>query len=345
MDLLTNQQLLQLSDPEWLIDRLIPMEARVGLYGAYGTAKSFIALDWALCIATGRPWHGHVVQQGPVIYIGAEGGGGIKKRVRAWMAANAVTEVHGIQYLLEPISVRNEQTVDEFITELQTMFPEHGEFNAEGDWEPGGLWPQLIVIDTLSASFDGGEENNSEDMGAFMNGVINIGREQETAVLVVHHSNALGSKARGHTSFGCNLDVVFKTEAKIAEGKIVGAVGLVNEKQKDDEACDTLYFQPTKVEGSLVLKLVDPPPKKDRDRGGPPKPPDMHSMRVVLRAAEDGMTWKEWKIATGLDKPLFNRRISRLMKDGEVYKKEGRYYLVGAIEDYAEDEDDRVHPT
>lgn len=41
--------------PTWLIEDLIPEHATAVLYGGSNIGKSFIALDWALAVATGLP--------------------------------------------------------------------------------------------------------------------------------------------------------------------------------------------------------------------------------------------------------------------------------------------------
>ena len=58
MELFTPTQLRAMADPEWLIERLFPTGGLVELYGAPGSGKSWIALDWAFHIALGMPWQG-----------------------------------------------------------------------------------------------------------------------------------------------------------------------------------------------------------------------------------------------------------------------------------------------
>ena len=53
-------------------------------YGESGHAKTFVALDIALHVALGLPWHGHKVRQGEVVYVATEGGGGIERRLDAF---------------------------------------------------------------------------------------------------------------------------------------------------------------------------------------------------------------------------------------------------------------------
>ena len=57
---------------EWLIHGVLPVKAFAALYGPPGSFKSFIALDMAEAIATGRPWMGNPIErQGARFYISA----------------------------------------------------------------------------------------------------------------------------------------------------------------------------------------------------------------------------------------------------------------------------------
>jgi len=57
---------------EWLVDELIPAKTVTLLSGDGGTGKSLVALQLAVAIATGRPWIGHQVEPGRVLYASAE---------------------------------------------------------------------------------------------------------------------------------------------------------------------------------------------------------------------------------------------------------------------------------
>jgi hypothetical protein len=75
--------------PQWIVKGLIEEDSIVILYGQSGTRKSFFAIDWACCIATGTKLHGMEIKKpGPVVYIAAEGRGGIARRLGAWSIAN-----------------------------------------------------------------------------------------------------------------------------------------------------------------------------------------------------------------------------------------------------------------
>src|SRR5690606_13592331 len=49
-----------------------------------GSGKTFLAVSWALSIATGSWWERHEVQSVPVLYVAAEGVRMIHQRIEAW---------------------------------------------------------------------------------------------------------------------------------------------------------------------------------------------------------------------------------------------------------------------
>jgi hypothetical protein len=61
--LLTRSDLRLLPDPMPLIDNVLDQGTTALLYGSWGTTKTFIALDWAASVATGRNWQGRATAQ------------------------------------------------------------------------------------------------------------------------------------------------------------------------------------------------------------------------------------------------------------------------------------------
>jgi len=69
---------------EWLVESIIPKRSFVALYAPPASYKSFISLDLAEAIATGRDWMGYKIpKKGAVLYICGEGHGGLGARVKA----------------------------------------------------------------------------------------------------------------------------------------------------------------------------------------------------------------------------------------------------------------------
>ena len=86
--LYSETELGNVPQPKWLVQGHLTDGFSV-LYGPPKSGKTFLALDWALRIATRTDWHGHTVIGGPVLYVSGEGAGGLHSRIRAWHTANA----------------------------------------------------------------------------------------------------------------------------------------------------------------------------------------------------------------------------------------------------------------
>lgn len=327
IDLLSTRELLGLPPVRYLMDGLIPEEGFVGLYGAPASGKSFIALDWAMCISEGRPWLGtYRTTQTPVVYVAAEGGRGIQQRVAAWMRHYGYRDLGAMYFLLNPLYVREEGVVEEFIDHLIDI-----------DVRPG-----LIVLDTLSRSFGGGEENASADMGEFVDQMTRLASATRMAALVVHHKNATGTRERGSTAFRGAADAMFSCSADRdkATNRII-RVELVNDKQKDGAEAEPIYLAPiADVTKSLVFEQCEAPAKKDKGTGVP-QPMRKVDMLTYLGGAENGLTFTEWRLGTGVPKATFKRRLNKLMVDREIYKDDnGRYFVYPNNVDLIDEEDD-----
>ncbi len=325
LTLLSTQELLGLPPVQWLLADLIPKEGFVGLVGAPAGGKSFIALDWAMSISEGIPWGTYAVTQAPVVYVAAEGGRGIQQRVRAWMKAHDLLDLPAMYFLLSPLYVREEGTVEAFLEMLEEI----------------DVWPGLIVLDTLSRSFGGGEENASADMGHFVDAITRLAVGRRMAALIVHHTNAIGNRERGSTAFRGAADAMFMCKAtKDDKGRII-AIELKNDKQKDAAEMESIWLRPEAVHGSMILEHIEAPEKAKK---GPREPAAMRKvdMLKVLAAAPEGMTWNEWRLASGLNKDQFNFRLRRLVnKDGDAFKEGSRYFVTPTTVDLAAgDEED-----
>ncbi len=308
--------ILSLPDPEFIIENLIVKGSFAVLFGAPGVGKSFLALAWAFAVAAGESWLDRKVIGGPVIYIAAEGSGGLKLRVTALLRHEDYGNDTPCRFLDRPISLTDSDEVKAFIAEIK---------NSVGK-------PALIIIDTLARCFVGGDENSAKDMGLFIHGVETIKRETGATVLVVHHTGKNEkSGARGSSALMGAADTM------ISCGGDMGLLGLKCEKQKDAEEFQkiSLSFRTIELENgqsscvlgpfddainSLVLKC-DPAVKK--------------MLEALERFGADGATNTEWQKACeseGINRETFVRRL-RELKKAKVVEKDGdkqgaRYRLV-----------------
>jgi hypothetical protein len=212
-------------------------------------------LDIAECIATTRPFLGkEVKQQGAVLYIAGEGHGGIGARIKALKLHHDTPQGAPVYFLRRQVNLRSSQQdiqdLAQAIDELQAI---------------QGIQFQLIVIDTLARAFGGGNENASEDMGAFITAAGAIQQRYDSALLVVHHAGKDATKGlRGHSSLLGAVD----TELEIIRIEDAPKGILHISKQKDGEDGQRMGFQMVTVDigtsalgfesvTSLALELDD----------------------------------------------------------------------------------------
>jgi hypothetical protein len=210
--LLKFEDLEKLPRGEWLVDRIIEVNSQVLVYGPSGDGKSFVALGLALSVASGEPWHGRKVKQGPVVYIAAEGGRGILRRVKAWKRKHPNANIDNAFWVIDAPQLRNPVERSVLSARLQ------------------GLRPVLIIVDTLARTFVGGDENTAKDMGEWIAGAAKPQAEFGATVLTVHHSGKSKSAGeRGSSALPAAVDTIIRVE------KDGNRVSLTCEKQKDED--------------------------------------------------------------------------------------------------------------
>lgn len=297
-------ELLRLPPPTWLIDTIVPAGGLVGLYGPPGSFKSFLAIDMAMAVATGRAWHGQGVARGHVIYVAAEGGTGIAKRAHAWLDYYKVHPTQAeISWLVESLVVNPDgDQMDQLFGRI------HQEINRE---------PSLVVIDTLARCFEG-DENTQEDMGRFVAGVDRLRREFQSTVVVVHHTRLGGDRERGNTAFRGAADAMISIERTDDD------VIISNNKQKDSQEF---------LDRMLTLKAV---PERDSVVFIEPQTARNEAIRRIVRSRDEGISFSNLATEAAheeISRPALKRRLVSLVKNNEIIKENGLYRINEAQSD------------
>ena len=194
LPLLTLEQLREHSQSvKWLVKHAIPAESIGVLFGGSGTFKSFIAIDLALHVAHGMKWLGHKTQKGVVLFIAAEGGAGLWRRIVAWHRSHGIKWAEAPVYVL-PVGIdllTDAARVQQAVAAL-------------------GIKPDLVVIDTLSQTF-GGEENSAAEVAQYLRELgLWFRQAWLAAVLVVHHTGHQATeRPRGSSVIRSNVDFMF----------------------------------------------------------------------------------------------------------------------------------------
>ena len=189
--------LRNLPQPATLITSLMDVDTLALLYGRRGSYKSFLALDWAMCMAYGRRWHFQAVTAGPVLYVCAQGAHGVDQRIDAWKRHNGVIgDTDELDTLPEAIKLLSPSSAGELADVARD------------------IGARLVILDTWARCTVGGEENSTKDMGLAIEQADVIRRRSGACVLAVHHSGKDSTaSARGSSALEAAFDSVFEVSA------------------------------------------------------------------------------------------------------------------------------------
>jgi hypothetical protein len=233
-EFLSAETIRTIPNPRPLIQGVLDLDTISWLIGKSGSYKSFVALDMAACVATGRHWHGHAVTPGVTVYIVAEGARGMKLRVAAW--ERLYGEIPGnLWFLPRPVQAKQSEAWQTLVLACRRLAAE------------------FVIIDTQARVTLGLDENSNTEMGLFVDRADDIRRATGACVMPVHHIGRQGTDARGASA----LDGAQDTELRV-ERHEDRRITVHMDKQKD--ADDT-------AEVELELAVVDRgrDPETDRD--------------------------------------------------------------------------------
>jgi hypothetical protein len=185
-------------DQEFLVDGFLPLVGFGVIFGAKSSFKSFIAESICVAVAGGEPWGNRPCEQGPVVYIAAEGSAGFRKRIAGVKHARPDLPSDLPFHLIAraPVLGVGERDAEAIIAAIEAI----------------KLKPRLIVIDTLAQTLGSGDENK-EGMVQFVANGTRIAQHFQALVLALHHpGHENGDRSRGHSSLGGALDVEVRAQ-------------------------------------------------------------------------------------------------------------------------------------
>jgi len=227
-----------------LIKGLIDAEQLSLLFGNRGCGKTFLAIDRDLCIATGLPWFGRRVRQGPVVYLAIEAGRRIiQNRASAWLQAHdMVGQDVPFVAITTPVDLCHlkEGDVPLLISTIQQRI--------------GFAQIALLEIDTISRALAGGDENAPQDMGALVHALDLLRSGLRCHVSGIHHvGKTEGKGSRGHSLLPAAVD----TEIEVTRPDGTATSSFTIKRQRDGIAGEKHYF------GLPVLELGRDPEDGD----------------------------------------------------------------------------------
>lgn len=291
--LVYGDDIFNLKPPAPLVAGMLDLDTLALLYGPSGSTKTFVALDLALSVGTGTWWMGRAVEEGPVLYVVAEGLGGLGARVEAWQHQRQVWTCGRTVWLPRAVSLMD-----------------IGAANALAHLV-GEIGPKLVVVDTLARCMGGGDENTARDIGIAVEAAEHIRRASGACVLLVHHSGK-DETAGARGSSALRAAVATELECRHADGTTT----LKQTKQRDHETAEPMRLTLVQVGESCALT---------RCRGEDESLP-AGALRMLAEldaiATEDGVSSKVWMVSSGVAERSFYRWQKGLL-DNEYCHKEG----------------------
>lgn len=216
--------LMSLKSQTYLIENLIPEGGLSVVYGPPASFKSFVAIDMCLSISSSIDWQGYETGVGKTLFIAAEGVGGLKKRIQAWMAKHKdITKTPDFHVLATTVDFLDEEQLEKLINTIETI----------------GKDFKLIVIDTIARTLSnsGSDENSASDMGMFLSACDTVRERTKSAILAIHHSGKNeASGLRGSSALLGGVDTSINCSHS-------GTVNLSVQKQKDTEQLEMICLE------------------------------------------------------------------------------------------------------
>lgn len=263
------EELEDMPAPDYLVHGVIVEKTDHIVVAPTQAGKSTVALDLALCVASGNYWHGRKVRQADVVYIAAEGATGLPKRVRAWRIHNGVSidEVQDhFHAILQPVNLLSDDEVCRLERTIDAMV---------GDHDVGA-----IVIDTLSrCTAAGGDVNLERDAGRAMLAIQRLRDRYGCASVTLAHPGHEGERIRASSVFPQWTDMIYTIKLENSSTDHLAADSVItidSNKTKEDGRPDTIRLvarleswpdgETGRSLSALVLESADSIPEVKRPR-------------------------------------------------------------------------------
>lgn len=290
---LSLRALRELPEPEPLIVDLLDQGSLCRVYGQSGHGKTFVMVDIAASLVTGRPWAGHqVAGKGRVVYLAAEDALGVGKRFATWIDRHSLSD----------------EEADDFDARLRII--NYSVQANSPDWavavaDMAGFAPALVVVDTQAQTSAGLEENSNTEMMEYVKRLQQIIVSTGAAVVVVHHTGKDGRAPRGASAVYGALDLEYSVTA--SGGAREQTIEVANTKAKNRAK----WEQP--VQGALVSHGMSAVMSYD-----PTQIPDHNAARAREEVASGAHAGKESAVlAILVDSAPVGLSISQWSKECE----------------------------
>jgi hypothetical protein len=329
----------------WVVDGVIPSGEITVLFGKSGSMKSFVALDLAIAIATGQPWHGRAVKKSLVVLITPEGARGFSVRLQGACERAGLTEppmtlqvsqqlvpLNNAEVLRQVLrSVAEANKDPELLEACGYVNDELKQFYKDDPEKLEGLQKKasvVFIIDTLSkcmsrTKFD---ENSAEDMNGVVRGCDML--KTIGTVILLHHTDKNGHAMRGSYVLDCAAETVIRatetrTGTRLTLEHREGATG------EELEFVAEVVPVVRAAQGTTTVRLQLRQQGNDGGSSGKRKSSSSNGARILATLEASGpvgMSAEELKTALGVSLSTI-ARVRKKLGDEITTAADGRYVL------------------
>lgn len=270
--------------PHWIDDDWLPEGCVATLTAPPSGGKTAVAVDMAGRIASGMRWFGVPVQRARVLYLAFEADASTENRFAGWIQENRA-DLEAMETAYGGVLTADRRGLANlYMTGISAALSAEGGLMAvervvSRVVNEQGEAPGVVFVDTLAASFGGGDENSARDMHAFVDNLQRLrDRWPRMSFVVLHHPTKDSSRyefSSGRGSGALRGTAQVELSTALVED-VEGVLKVGRTKSRDGKAGVDVY-----VEGRLepvVLRGSDGRPLR-RASGDP-------AMTVVFHEIE-----------------------------------------------------------
>ena len=219
---------------QWLVKGLWPSTGVCFVAGPSMSGKSFWTLDAMARVVKGEPVLGRKSKPAGVVYIASEGAAGVRNRIKGLRGKTGPLGA-AFEMIGQAPNLNDADDVEDLREALKA---------SQADMAKKGVRLGVVVIDTLSASIPGADENTAKDMSPVLTALQALAVELGLLVVVVAHTGKDSERGlRGWSGLMANADGLIMLESpddQTRSGRV--------EKVKDGLSGDRFGFELEVVE-------------------------------------------------------------------------------------------------
>jgi archaellum biogenesis ATPase FlaH len=278
------------SSAPWAIEPILAKGHLTGLAGPEGEGKSLLSLALGCCLAGGEPVAGFAAaEKGRVLVIDAENGvGEIHRRVRALGLTDRASDSITF-FAAEALDLRRDLEMLAALVDTER--------------------PDLLVLDSFRSLW-GGDENTSDQVAPVLDGLRNLGRSRNVAILLLHHTTKDRRTYRGSSAIGASVELMFVLGR--AEGDSDPARRFLRCRKSRPAPEPPVHWIRLSAElGSITIDDAEPPDNVPAEA----RPVRNDVTRQVLAVVRDGQARKRADIGRAVNRDSKDRTVGRVLDE------------------------------